>query len=82
MKYGDLITDFIDYVIVILSQVAIIIPFRNRHFHLPILLRYLVPMLQKQQLEFSIFVINQVQSILYFYEGKQKQLGCNVGLLS
>ncbi|XP_017950134.1 beta-1,4-galactosyltransferase 6 isoform X2 [Xenopus tropicalis] len=40
-------------------KVAILIPFRNRHEHLPILFRHLVPMLQKQRLEFAFYVIEQ-----------------------
>ncbi|XP_061610487.1 beta-1,4-galactosyltransferase 5 isoform X2 [Phyllopteryx taeniolatus] len=40
-------------------KVAILVPFRNRHEHLPILLRHLVPVLQKQRLQFGIYVIEQ-----------------------
>ena len=43
-----------------LSQVAIIIPFRDRLYQLPILLKHLIPFLQRQQLEFGIFVAEQV----------------------
>lgn len=43
-----------------LSQVAILIPFRNRHEHLPILFQHLVPMLQRQRLQFAFYVIEQV----------------------
>ncbi|XP_048840232.1 beta-1,4-galactosyltransferase 5 isoform X1 [Brienomyrus brachyistius] len=41
-------------------KVAILIPFRNRHEHLPILLRHLVPALQRQRLQFGFYVIEQV----------------------
>ncbi|KAM7404852.1 hypothetical protein PAMP_012163 [Pampus punctatissimus] len=41
------------------SQVAILVPFRNRHEHLPILLRHLVPVLQKQRLQFGFYVVQQ-----------------------
>ena len=42
-------------------QVAIVIPFRDRHHHLPILLKHLIPFLQSQYLEFGIFVTEQVR---------------------
>ncbi|KAM4611000.1 beta-1,4-galactosyltransferase 5 [Polymixia lowei] len=41
-------------------KVAILIPFRNRHEHLPILFRHLVPVLQKQRLQFAFYVIEQM----------------------
>lgn len=44
-------------------QVAILIPFRNRHEHLPILFQHLIPMLQRQRLQFAFYVIEQVQSV-------------------
>ncbi|KAF4077837.1 hypothetical protein AMELA_G00192640 [Ameiurus melas] len=40
-------------------KVAILVPFRNRHEHLPILLRHLVPVLQRQRLQFGFYVIEQ-----------------------
>ncbi|XP_038057515.1 beta-1,4-galactosyltransferase 6-like [Patiria miniata] len=46
-------------------KVAVIIPFRNRSHHLPILLRYLVPMLRRQQLEFGIFTVNQENDLTF-----------------
>ncbi|XP_022088238.1 beta-1,4-galactosyltransferase 5-like [Acanthaster planci] len=47
------------------GKVAIIIPFRNRFHHLSILLRYLVPMLQRQLLEFGIFTVNQENELSF-----------------
>ncbi|XP_030840708.1 beta-1,4-galactosyltransferase 5-like [Strongylocentrotus purpuratus] len=46
-------------------KVAIVIPFRDRHQHLPILLLHLVPFLKSQYLEFSIFVIEQENDLRF-----------------
>lgn len=43
-------------------KVAIIIPFRNRQEHLKYWLYYLHPILQRQQLDYGVYVINQVRS--------------------
>uniref|UniRef100_A0A4W5RAV9 Beta-1,4-galactosyltransferase n=1 Tax=Hucho hucho TaxID=62062 RepID=A0A4W5RAV9_9TELE len=43
-------------------KVAILVPFRNRHEHLPILLRHLIPALQRQRLQFAFYVVEQVGS--------------------
>lgn len=48
------------YLFLSLPQVAILIPFRNRHEHLPILFQHLAPMLQRQRLQFAFYVIEQV----------------------
>eukprot|EP00063_Salmo_salar_P003899 XP_013978734.1 PREDICTED: beta-1,4-galactosyltransferase 6-like isoform X1 [Salmo salar] len=40
-------------------KVAILIPFRNRHEHLPILFQHLTPILQRQRLQFAYYVIEQ-----------------------
>ena len=42
------------------DRVAIVIPFRDRHAHRNILLKYLHPLLQRQQIEYRIFVVEQV----------------------
>ncbi|KAI5628908.1 beta-1,4-galactosyltransferase 1, partial [Silurus asotus] len=42
-----------------LQKVAIIIPFRNRDEHLKYWLYYLHPILQRQQLDYGIYIINQ-----------------------
>ncbi|KAJ8382289.1 hypothetical protein SKAU_G00030670 [Synaphobranchus kaupii] len=44
---------------VALRKVAIIIPFRNRDEHLKFWLHYLHPILQRQQLDYGIYIINQ-----------------------
>ncbi|XP_072023943.1 uncharacterized protein [Amphiura filiformis] len=46
-------------------KVAIIIPYRNRSIHLPILLHYLTPFLQRQLLEFHFFVVEQMNDLLF-----------------
>lgn len=46
---------------VALQKVAIIIPFRNRDEHLKFWLYYLHPILQRQQLDYGVYVINQVR---------------------
>lgn len=38
---------------------AIVIPYRDRARHLEVLLYYLIPMLQRQQIDFRIFVVEQ-----------------------
>ncbi|KAI2657050.1 Beta-1,4-galactosyltransferase 1 [Labeo rohita] len=44
------------------QKVAIIIPFRNRDEHLKYWLYYLHPILQRQQLDYGVYVINQATS--------------------
>ncbi|KAK3516574.1 hypothetical protein QTP70_021973 [Hemibagrus guttatus] len=44
-------------------KVAVLIPFRNRHEHLPILFQHLAPMLQRQRLQFAFYVIEQLYSL-------------------
>ncbi|XP_064409544.1 beta-1,4-galactosyltransferase 1-like [Latimeria chalumnae] len=43
----------------VLQKVAIIIPFRNREHHLKYWLKYLHPILQRQQLDYTVYIINQ-----------------------
>jgi len=43
-------------------RVAVIIPFRDRQLHLRTLLTILHPMLQRQMLQYTVFVIEQVRS--------------------
>lgn len=42
------------------NRVAIVIPYRDRANHLPIFLKNIHPLLMKQQIEYGIFVIEQV----------------------
>ncbi|RUS90451.1 hypothetical protein EGW08_001792 [Elysia chlorotica] len=42
-----------------LHRVAVVVPYRNREEHLKILVRNLHPMLQRQQLDYGIFIIDQ-----------------------
>ena len=46
-------------------KMALIIPFRDRHAHLHVLLNNLIPFLQYQQRNFRIFVIEQVSTCTY-----------------
>jgi len=54
-------------------RVAVIIPFRDRQLHLRTLLAILHPMLQRQMLQYTIFVVEQVRFLaafvilIYFY---------------
>uniref|UniRef100_A0A8C5T313 Galactosyltransferase N-terminal domain-containing protein n=1 Tax=Laticauda laticaudata TaxID=8630 RepID=A0A8C5T313_LATLA len=52
-----------------LQKVAIIIPFRNRDEHLKYWLFYLHPILQRQQLDYGVYVINQrhVRDVSFFW---------------
>ena len=49
------------------DRIAIVIPFRDRQTHLNILLKYLHPLLQRQQIEYRIFVVEQVHVVSYKY---------------
>lgn len=42
------------------NRVAIVIPYRDRPNHLPIFLKNIHPFLQKQQIEYGIFVVEQI----------------------
>ena len=42
-------------------RVAVIVPYRDRRQHLNILLSHLHPMLQRQQLDYRIYVVEQVR---------------------
>ena len=44
------------------SKVAVIIPYRDREEHLKIFLNYIHPILQRQRLEYGVYVINQAGS--------------------
>lgn len=46
-----------------LQRVAILIPHRNRERHLLYLLEHLHPFLQRQQLDYGIYVIHQVRQL-------------------
>ena len=42
------------------QRVAILIPYKDREAHLYSLLNYLHPMLQRQQIQYCVFIIEQV----------------------
>ena len=43
------------------QKLAVVIPYRDRNIHLRIFLRHIHPFLQKQQLDYAIFVIEMVR---------------------
>ena len=49
------------------DRVAIVIPFRDRQTHLNILLKYLHPLLQRQQIKYRVFVVEQVRNFCDFF---------------
>ena len=55
-------------------HVAIIIPFRERETHLPILLKNLIPILRKRRYHYRIFVIEQSKKYT-FNKGKLQNIG-------
>ncbi|XP_053284115.1 beta-1,4-galactosyltransferase 1 [Pleuronectes platessa] len=62
-----------------LQKVAIIIPFRNRDEHLKYWLYYLHPILQRQQLDYGVYVINQ-EGVEIFNRAKLLNVGYNEAL--
>ncbi|XP_041361145.1 beta-1,4-N-acetylgalactosaminyltransferase bre-4-like [Gigantopelta aegis] len=58
------------------NKTAVIIPYRNREHHIWILLNNLIPFLVKQQLEFSIFVVEPAANVTF-----NRGLLMNVGFL-
>ena len=56
------------------QQTAIIIPFRDRYMHLPVLLRQLHPILSRQKLQYRIFIIEQDDNYP-FNRGKLMNVG-------
>jgi hypothetical protein len=48
-------------------SVCIIIPYRDRKDHLWTLLYRLIPVLKRQQLDFKIFVVEQVRITIMYY---------------
>ena len=46
-------------------KIAIVIPFRNREAQLPIFLNHMHPLLQRQQIDYGIFVVEQTNSKIY-----------------
>ncbi|XP_011681597.2 beta-1,4-galactosyltransferase 5 [Strongylocentrotus purpuratus] len=59
-----------------LWKVAIVVGFRNRFQHLPIFLRHIVPLLKRQKLEFSIFISEQRNNLLF-----NKAMVMNIGFI-
>ncbi|XP_072020831.1 beta-1,4-galactosyltransferase 6-like [Amphiura filiformis] len=57
-------------------KVAIVFPYRDRAFHLPIIIRELTSMLQRQKLEFGFYVSEQANDLNF-----NKAMLMNVGFL-
>ncbi|XP_064120452.1 beta-1,4-N-acetylgalactosaminyltransferase bre-4-like [Macrobrachium nipponense] len=55
-------------------RVAIIIPYRNRAYHLPVFLYHMLPILQRQQLDFAIYIVEQAGNGT-FNRGKLMNVG-------
>ncbi|CAF4511752.1 unnamed protein product [Rotaria socialis] len=47
------------------QELAVIIPFRNREYHLKLLLKYLHPYLQKQKRSYHVFVVEQIGNVTF-----------------
>lgn len=47
------------------DRVAIIVPYRDRAYHLPIFLKNLHPLLMKQQIDYGIFIVEQTNGSLF-----------------
>ena len=45
-------------------RIAIVVPYRDREQHLRVFLRYMHPFLQRQMLDYTIYVVEQVIIIL------------------
>jgi len=46
-------------------RVAIIVPYRNREEHLRTFLHHIHPFLQRQQIEYGIFIIQQSGTVIF-----------------
>ena len=63
-------------------RVAIVVPFRDRQLHLRTLLAILHPMLQRQQLHYTVFVVEQVCRQLTYFSNNNNNNNNNQRLLS
>ncbi|XP_066990438.1 beta-1,4-N-acetylgalactosaminyltransferase bre-4-like [Macrobrachium rosenbergii] len=61
-------------------RVAIIVPYRDRALHLPVLLSHINPMLQRQQIEYTIYVVEQAGNDS-FNRGKLMNVGALESLM-
>ncbi|XP_064120451.1 beta-1,4-N-acetylgalactosaminyltransferase bre-4-like [Macrobrachium nipponense] len=61
-------------------RVAIIIPYRDRAQHLPALLHHITPILQRQQIEYTIYVVEQAGNDS-FNRGKLMNVGALESLM-
>ena len=83
LKFLELSTKYVWFIFclsffIYFLQVAILIPYRDRAHHVPIVLRYLIPLLQKQLLSFAFFIINQVKQTIWDFWDSWWQQTCQV----
>lgn len=71
--------EFIPDDCIALEKTAIIVPYRNRSYHLNIFVKYMHWFLQKQKLHYRIFVVNQNDS-LPFNRAKMINYGAKMSI--
>ena len=60
------------------SRIAILVPYRNRKAAVPIFLANLHPFLQRQNLEYTIFLVEQVNLLVCYCTYNKLFIVCNL----